>query len=254
MRVRDWSLLCCLLPAGAAFADEAELKGAAIAASVLHRSVGFGDQAVKIHMELRNAQGDVASRELRVRSLEDEGSVYSLIIFDTPRDVKGTALLVHGEDQWLYLPAAGQERRISSSNRSGPFAGSEFAYEDLIAARPSEYTWKHLGAEACGDGTCDLVESRPKDDRSGYTKRILSVEQGSGRLKKVDFYDKKDSLLKTLAYSEHKTYQGKLDRALVWTMTNHQSGKSTVLRFDEFQFKNGYTVSDFSVAKLKMVR
>jgi hypothetical protein len=43
------------------------------------------------------------------------------------------ATVVGGEtrDQWLYLPALKRVKRISSSNKSGPFVGSEFAYEDI---------------------------------------------------------------------------------------------------------------------------
>ena len=59
-------------------------------------------------------------------------------MFDEPRDVKGTAFLIHAhkqeaDDQWLYLPALKRVKRISSSNRSGSFMGSEFSYEDLGA-------------------------------------------------------------------------------------------------------------------------
>ena len=56
----------------------------------------------------------------------------------TPRDIEGTALLSHAkildaDDQWLYLPALKRVKRISSSNKSGPFVGSEFAFEDFTA-------------------------------------------------------------------------------------------------------------------------
>jgi len=51
-------------------------------------------------------------------------------------DVKGTVVLTfsHGlkpDEQWIYLPALKRVKRISSSNKSGPFMGSEFAYEDI---------------------------------------------------------------------------------------------------------------------------
>ena len=61
----------------------------------------------------------------------------SLSIFDTPADVEGTIFLSHTkiknpDDQWLFLPALKRVKRISSSNKSGPFMGSEYAYEDLL--------------------------------------------------------------------------------------------------------------------------
>ena len=49
-------------------------------------------------------------------------------IFDTPADVEGTIFLSHTkikkpDDQWLFLPALKRVKRISSSNKSGPFMG-----------------------------------------------------------------------------------------------------------------------------------
>ena len=35
--------------------------------------------------------------------------------------------------QWLYLPALKRVKRIASDNKSGPFMGSEFAYEDIAS-------------------------------------------------------------------------------------------------------------------------
>ncbi len=61
----------------------------------------------------------------------------AVIVFQSPRDIHGTALLTHSkvepddDDQWLYLPAVKQVKRISSSNRTGKFVSSEFSFEDL---------------------------------------------------------------------------------------------------------------------------
>ncbi len=42
-----------------------------------------------------------------------------------------TIHITKSDDQWLYLPALKRVKRISSRNKSGPFMGSEFGYEDL---------------------------------------------------------------------------------------------------------------------------
>ena len=66
---------------------------------------------------------------------------------DKPADVKGTALLsfshvLEPDDQWLFLPALERVKRISSSNKSGPFMGSEFAYEDFTSQEVGKYKYK----------------------------------------------------------------------------------------------------------------
>jgi outer membrane lipoprotein-sorting protein len=234
----------------AAESDEAEK----IAHALLAKNTGYKDLSVKIRMELKDAGGQAASREIRVRALEDGRTPYTMIIFDSPKDVKGTALLSHGEDQWLYLPSAGRERRIAASSRAGAFAGSEFAFEDLGAIDPAQVEWKILGHEACGSSQCVLLEGRPKTEGSGYSRRVLTIDRASYRLERVAFYDRKGELLKTLTYSEHEKLLGKFERPKVWTMINHQSGKSTVLRFDDFRFDSGLDAGDFSAARLGNVR
>ena len=91
-------------------------------------------------------QGQESRRQLRVQVLEvsDDGDK-SLFVFDEPRDVQGTAFLIHAhredaDDQWLYLPALKRVKRISSANRSGSFMGSEFAYEDMTAQEVEKFT------------------------------------------------------------------------------------------------------------------
>ena len=95
---------------------------------------------------------DESVRELRrqvFESTEEGRGDKSIIVFDSPRDIGGTALLSHTkilepDDQWLYLPALGRVKRISSGNKSGPFVGSEFAYEDLVSQEVDKYNYRWL--------------------------------------------------------------------------------------------------------------
>ena len=149
-------LLACL--PFAATAQTPEEQGLAIATEADRRDKGFGDSSATMKMVLRNRHGDESTREVRVRTLEVEGDGdKSLSIFDSPADVKGTAFLTFShilepDDQWLYLPALKRVKRISSKNKSGPFMGSEFAYEDLGSQEVEKYRYRYLRDEPCGDG------------------------------------------------------------------------------------------------------
>lgn len=245
----------------AATATAAE-RGQEIAAELTRRGAGYGDMSAALTMVLRNASGQESSRAMRIRTLEqpaaDQGD-RSLVVFDSPSDVKGTALLSHAgvegpDDQWLFLPALGRTRRISSKNTSGPFMGSEFAYEDITGAETSKFTWELLSTDACGSLTCFKLETRPRYERSGYTKRVVWVDDAEYRVHKIDFYDRKGELLKTLTYGNYEKVDGKYWRSKVWSMKNVQSGKSTVLSFGDFRLGNGFTERDFSKAALANAR
>ena len=95
-------------------------KGLEIATEVIKRDQGWGDTSSKMTMILKDKYGQSTQRSLRNKSLEGstEGDK-SLVIFDTPGDVRGTAFLSHtkktgSDDQWLYLPALKRVKRIAS--------------------------------------------------------------------------------------------------------------------------------------------
>ena len=80
--------------ASGAYAGSPEEKGLAIAREMDSRDRGWKDQRANLVMTLRNRQGQESRRELRISTLEVDGDGdKSLTVFDTPRDVKGTAFL-----------------------------------------------------------------------------------------------------------------------------------------------------------------
>lgn len=235
-------------------------KGLSIATTAKKSDVGWQDMQANMQMILRNGEGQESSREIRIKALEqlDDGDK-NLTLFDKPLDVKGTAFLsfshaLGADDQWLYLPALKRVKRIASRNKSGPFMGSEFSFEDMSSFEVSKYTYQYIQDSACSLGTCFVVEQYPVDKYSGYTKRVTWVDQTKYRLAKIEFYDRKDSLLKTLEYGDYREYLDKHWRPSTMKMVNHQTGKSTDLLWSEFQFKTDLSDSDFNQNALKRAR
>ena len=267
MRSAILLLGCVLLTANVADAKTAEelssggtaeQKGQAIAMELGARNAGYHDLGGDVEMVLRDAGGGEAKRHFSIKVLEKPdaaGGDYSLIVFDTPADVKGTAVLSHAkpgseDDQWLYLPSAHRVKRISSANRTGSFVGSEFSFEDLTGNDGRKYDWKLLGTQPCAAGQCFTVEAALKDPASAYSKRVLTIDTAEIRVQTIDFYDRKGARVKTLTYDNFKKLKNKFWRAQTWTMKNHVSGKSTVVNFTSMRLENGYTANDFATAKL----
>ncbi len=249
-------LLAALMPA-LAMAQTPEEKGLEIAQAADAYDLGFGDFTADMVMTLINKAGDTSKRNIRIKTLEVEGDGdKSLSIFDEPADVKGTKMLTysHGlepDDQWLYLPALKRVKRISSRNKSGPFMGSTFAFEDLGSQEVEKYTYKFLREEACGDWQCYVVERYPAYKFSGYTRQVAWIDQQGYRLVKAEFYDRKKALLKTLTASDFQQFLGQYWRPGKMFMENHQTGKSTLLEWNNYQFKTGLSDRDFRSQALK---
>ena len=254
------AVISLLVSAETGWADAAAERGLAIAVEADRRDTGFQNFEAKLTMLLRNKHGKESLRNMRTRSMEveDDGDK-TMIIFDQPRDVKGTALLTYShktdpDDQWLYLPALKRVKRISSRNKSGPFMGSEFAYEDLASQEVEKYSYRYVKDDVLDGEAMFLIERDPVDENSGYRRQLVWIDQAEYRPMKIEFYDRKDSLLKTLVFRGYRQYLDRYWRAREMFMENHQTGKSTLLTWEDYQFRTGLDDSDFTKNSLKRAK
>lgn len=247
-------------PAARGTTPEAQ-KGYDIAARSDRTDQGFGDSRVDAKMVLKNKAGQETARDLSFSTLEKEDESVgdkSLVVFRSPPDVEGTALLSHAkilepDDQWLYLPALKRVKRIASTNKSGAFVGSEFAFEDFTIQELNKFTYKYLREETIDGVRMDVIERYPRYEKSGYTRQIAWVDQADFQTRRVEFYDRKDALQKTLTLKDYRRY-GEVWRAQRLEMKNHLTGKETSLVFGEFAFKTGLGPNDFVEAVLTRLR
>lgn len=255
------AVLPMLLLPGLAQAD-AKAKGFEIAARSDRTDLGFGDSKVSLKMVLRNAAGQETARDLTITTLEKENEDVgdkSLVVFHRPRDIRGTGLLSHAkildpDDQWLYLPALKRVKRISSANKSGPFVGSEFAFEDFTSVELNKYSYEYIGEDTLEGMSVDVVDRFPRYENSGYTRQRGYYDQDVFQLRKVEFYDRKGALLKTLMLKDYKLYDGKFWRAQRFEMVNAQTGKSTDMIYEDYTFGVGLAETDFVSNRLKNIR
>ena len=238
----------------------AEQKGLQIITEVDKRDTGFGDSKASMTMRLFNKHGNETSRSIKFKTLEVIGDGdKSLIIFNSPRDIKGTAFLsfTHAlvpDEQWLYLPALKRVKRISSSNKSGPFLGSEYAFEDLTSFEVAKYSYLYIGDEVIDGKDCFLLELKPKYEYSGYTKERVWIEKNNYIALQIEYYDRKNSLLKTQKFKDYQQYLNQYWRANTQEMINHQNGKRTELIWENYEFGLGLTDRDFDKNTLKRAR
>ncbi|NIP16279.1 MAG: outer membrane lipoprotein-sorting protein [Pseudomonadales bacterium] len=222
---------------------------------------GYADMQVDLEMVLRGRGGSEVHRQLRIKQLEvPEDGDKLLVVFDTPKPIKGTALLsvTHKrapDDQWLYLPAMKRVKKIASQNKSGPFLSSEFAYEDLTVQEVEKFGYRFLGEDKIDGSDCFVVERTPLDDFSGYSRQQVWIDQDELRVLRIEYFDRRDSLLKTLTIDQYARYEDQFWKAGRMYMTNHQTDRSTELFWRNYRFRTGLMDErDFSTNSLLRVR
>ncbi len=239
-----------------------EERGLAVAREADARANGWGDSTAEIEMTLVAKGGDETVRRLHASALEVPGDGdKSLVVFDTPGDIRGTAVLTHAhptraDDQWLYLPALKRVKRIAAANQSSPFMGSEFSYEDFVSEELAKYTYKWIRDESCPTPDragldCFVIERYPTAETSGYRRQVVWLDRQEYRPWKIEYYDRRASLLKTLTYAHYEQHLGRYWRAHDLLMVNHQTGRQTRLVWRALRFRTGLGEADFTTEGLR---
>ncbi len=231
-------------------------RGRAIAAESDRSSRGYVDLEARLTMVLRSADGPERSRELRIGVIENaEQGDKTLLVFDRPRDLAGTALLTHADPEgsdrhWLYLPAMNRVKRIGSSGQSGSFLGSEFTYEDIGSQEFGDYEYRYLKSTQRDGANLLFVERIPTDPESGYSRQVVSFDEVTKRIEEIVYFDHDGELLKTLRLGSYRLYAERFWRPSEMEMVNHQTGKTTVLVWDDYRFGVGLSPHDFNRSRL----
>ncbi|MCY3541220.1 MAG: outer membrane lipoprotein-sorting protein [Gammaproteobacteria bacterium] len=240
--------------------EEAVAKGLEIAQTAQDVKKGFGNYIAKQIMVLKDRKGRESKRELRVQILEvEEQGDRILFLFEEPRDVRGTALLIHSnedqpDDQWFFLPATNRVTRLNSAGQSKSFMGSEFSYEDMNPPEISKFTYKYLRDETCEDLNCTVSERVPVSKGSNYSRQLVWHDDEAYRVWKIEYYDRRGDHLKTLTVSDYEQYLDEYWFAQTMVMTNHVNGKSTTLNWSEFEFRVDLDEDDFTQTSLRRTR
>ena len=237
-------------------ADEIN-RGLEIALKADNSFSGYGDSKTNLKMLLKDRKGSITERVMKMNLLEvPEDGDKSLIVFESPRDVRGVAVLSHAhktgsDEQWLYLPALKRVKRVASKNRTGPFLGSEFSLEDLSFQEVEKYSYEYLRDEVLEGKDCDVIKRIPLDPYSGYTKQIVWVSKMDPLIHQIHHYDRKSFHFKTQIFRGYTKYLNKFWRPNEIHMINHQTNKTTTLFFEDMAFNTGLSEKDFTQNSLK---
>lgn len=219
------------------------------------------DQSVNITMKIINQKGKERIRQItKISKTDAQENVSQLILFNAPADIEGTGLLSiehsdRQDDRWLYLPALRRTRRISSTNRSDQFMGSDFTYEDIEPEKIEEFTYTLLGEEYVDNIKCYKIEAKPNNPatkaESGYSKRILFIDKERYYNYQTIFYDKKGTQIKVLKNEGFSLIAGTDKWRPESTVMNVMTEGRTILYYDNYKINKGIDSDYFTKYNLE---
>jgi outer membrane lipoprotein-sorting protein len=211
-------------------------------------------------MTLRAKDGTSSERLIDQYSKDGPKGARTVIVFQQPEGVAGTRFLTmrnpgSADDRWIFLPSLGKVRRIAASEGSGSFMGTDFSYDDISSTSRGAELDSHtvLREEIFGSVACYVIQSIPKDSSYQYSKMIQWIEKDSKIVRKIDLYDKKNVLVKTVEMSGLKEIQGR--RVMTVTkITTHAAGTSTTLSNEILKYDDNIPERVFTVEFLETGR
>lgn len=148
-----------------------------------------GEKVVaEIEMTLIGKDGGKRIRRMKIFKQQKEAVRKNIIFFLEPADVRNTALLTYDytqanqdDEQWIYLPSLHKTKRISSSNKSASFMGSDISYADLTRHIVENFSYSLTKESQVDSHPVWVIESIPKNEtisaNTGYSKSVLLVRQ-----------------------------------------------------------------------------
>lgn len=183
----------------------------------------------------------VQSRDMEFLYKHETDKEVSLIKFISPPILQGTGLLIEdrnneANDIWLYLPATRKLRRVSGSEKTNWFMGTEFTHEDFEDYKIDLYKFSIVKETACGDSRCIVILAEPDNNHeleaSGYSKKIYYIDIPSQYPVAIEYFDHSGELIKRLTASSIKR-EGNYWRPQVIKMENMVNKRVTQLTIKE---------------------
>jgi len=194
-------------------------------------------------MVISAKDGSTTERVLDQYSKDDsKGNSRTIIVFQSPATVAGTRFLTMenkggADDRWIFLPSLGKVRRVAASEGGGSFMGTDFSYDDISSMSRGVELDTHtlVREENYGGSACYVIQSVPKNSSYQYSKMIQWVVKDSKIITKIELYDKKNALVKTVEMSGIKDVQGR-STVTITKITTHAAGTSTTINMEIIKY------------------
>ena len=182
-------------------------------------------------------------------SISKDNGDKMLLFFKSPKRDKGVGFLKIEMDDSnklsLFIPKLKKIRRISSSNQSDSFMGSDLSFEDLLSRDLDDFDYNIIS------DTSDMyiMESISKDDNSEYSRHVSWISKDHLLIIKEESYDQNNSLLKQKLFKQIEMNGYYLISEI--DVTNIQDQHRTILGINTLEVDGNINDATFKEINLK---
>lgn len=227
------------------------------ARSLDHTSRAWKDRRQKLALVIRDGRGGERRRELVMKTLRGEGGEdKTLTVFVSPVEIRGTSFLqfAHRDrdaEQWLWLPALGRSRQISSRSKEESFVGTDFSYRDLeLLTDVLEWNEEEARSSLLGSETLDgtelvKIELVPVRKDVGYRRIRLALSRPDLVIRRMEFFGEGEAPRKVLRLDGIEMV-GVVPTARRLEMSQPAASTSTVVDVSDVHYDQGFSPDSFT--------
>lgn len=196
------------------------------------------------------------TREMEMKTWS-KGDDYSLSLVTAPAKEKGSTTLKRKKELWSWIPRIERTVKISSSQLSQSWMGSDFTNDDLLreSSFVFDYTHKLMGEETIDGKACYKIEATPKEEAAVvWGKLIIWASKDLHNIRKTEYYDEDDYLINTMLTFDVKQFGDREVPARMEMIPADKPGYKTVMITKQADYKTVLSDSKFSIQNMKRAR
>lgn len=207
------------------------------------------------HLDIRDKNGKtIMERELIILRKNTGGLNQKwYAYFKQPADLKKMVFMAWKQEgkktdrRWLYIPSIDLVKRLSTADKRGSFAGSQFTYEDMTGRSPKEDTHELLEST----NTAYKIKSTPNNPSSvEFAYYISWIDAKTFLPTKTILYDKADIAYKQFDMLKSQVVQG-FPTMTQFLMTNLKTKEATIATMSNIQYNIGILERIFTEGSLR---
>lgn len=193
----------------------------------------------------------------RYSRMEKDGGVHFMLVFTSPSEVKGVALLAYRKPTGMitksvYLPAFGEhmiEGEMEGDESS--FLGSDFSVENLTGEVLDNYFYVRRQDALIGGVNYFVVDvfRSQEEARGKKTLRRHFIMRDNFFITETDHYDQHGRMYKRQTNHDLKHLEGDLWRANMILMENLKDQHKTLIKIDKRIYSRDYVPSEIFTAE-----
>jgi hypothetical protein len=235
---------CVGVHAGQTNSGSAAPDAAKIMAGVYQQDTSK-DLTVRATLNAIDKSGNENKKKFILRRVGRPGDSKTLIRFTDPKEIRGVELLSVNrkgvtDRQWIYTPAIDRVRSIAPRDRSEPFAGSDFTFEDVGERVMDDFTYRLLNSGEVIEGhkTYKIEATPVAPDRSQYKFIYFWVAQDIPCILHAELYDQEGRMVRVFHGGQLKHASGMWGTRRV-EMSSPLLKTKSVLTIDGIQANTG---------------